>query len=81
MSWKILVSAPYMQPVIDEYLPLLQDSETPVEVVIPPVQERMSEEELLEWVGDIDGVIAGDDAFTERVMRAAPRTSRASSGA
>ena len=73
MSWKILVSAPYMQPVIDEYLPLLQDSETPVEVVIPPVQERMSEEELLEWIGDVDGVIAGDDAFTERVMRAAPK--------
>lgn len=73
MSWKILVSAPYMQPVIEEYRALLEAANTSVEIILPPVQERMSEEDLLEWIGDIDGVISGDDAFTERVMRAAPK--------
>ena len=73
MTWKILVSAPYMQPVIEEYRGLLEAGDAQVEVVVPPVQERLSEEELLHWIGDIDGVIAGDDAFTERVMKAAPK--------
>ena len=71
MTWKILVSAPYMQPVIREFEPLLRQNGA--EVVLPPVRERLSEEELLEWITDVDGVICGDDAFSERVMRAAPR--------
>jgi D-3-phosphoglycerate dehydrogenase len=41
--------------------------------VVPPVSERLSEDELLQWIGDIDGVIAGDDRFTEKVLLAAPR--------
>ena len=73
MTWKVLVSAPYMQPVIEQYQDLLESRDGRVEVVMPPVSERLSEEELLEWIGDIDGVICGDDAFTERVMRAAPK--------
>lgn len=71
MTWKILVSAPYMQPVIEEFVPFLR--ENGAEVVLPPVRERLSEEELLQWVSDIDGVMCGDDAFSELVMRAAPR--------
>lgn len=73
MTWNILVSAPYMQPVFDEYRSMLDELEEPVEAIFPPVNERLSEEELLGLVGDIDGVICGDDAFTERVMREAPR--------
>jgi len=73
MSWKILVSAPYMQPVIDRYRYLLEAVDPEVEVVVPEVRERLSEEELLKWVGDVDGVICGDDAFTKRVMSSAPR--------
>ena len=73
MAWKILVSAPYMQPVIEEYRGLLEVAGVPVALVTPPVQERLSEEELLQWIGDIDGAIVGDDAFTERVLGAAPK--------
>jgi len=71
MSWKVMVSAPYMQPVIDRFRPVFEEHN--IELVIPPVRERLSEEELLEWIGDIDGVISGDDYFTERVLRSAPR--------
>ena len=73
MTWKILVSAPYMQPVIDQYREILEEPGVPVELVIPPVRERLSQNELLEWINDIDGVICGDDEFTEDVMRAAPK--------
>ncbi len=68
---KVMVSAPYMQPVIDRFRSRFEEND--IELVIPPVDERMEEEELLEWVGDIDGVICGDDRFTERVLDQAPK--------
>ncbi|WP_026840439.1 phosphoglycerate dehydrogenase [Citrifermentans bremense] len=71
MKWKVLVSAPYMQPEIERFRPVF--AEHGIEVVLPPVTERLSEDELLRWIGDIDGVIAGDDRFTEKVLQAAPR--------
>jgi D-3-phosphoglycerate dehydrogenase len=39
----------------------------------PPVEERLSEAQLLPLVSDIDGAICGDDAFTDRVLSHAPR--------
>ncbi len=69
--WKILVSAPYMQPVVERFRPRLE--EEGCELIIPPVEERLEEDDLLALVGDIDGALCGDDRFTERVMRAAPR--------
>lgn len=71
MKFKVLVSAPYMQPVIDRFRPFFD--EHGIELVVPPVAERLSESELLEWITDIDGVIAGDDRFTERVLKEASR--------
>jgi len=71
MKYRVLVSAPYMQPVIERFRPELEANG--IELVIPPVDERLTEGELLHLIGDIDGVIAGDDQFTERVLAAAPR--------
>ena len=71
MSWKVLVSAPYMQSVLDRFRPVFEENN--IELLVPPVNERLEEEDLLKWVGDIDGVICGDDRFTERVLQAAPR--------
>jgi D-3-phosphoglycerate dehydrogenase len=70
MRWKVLVTAPYMQPVIDQFRSIFDDHD--IEFVVPPVEERFEEEELLQWIADIDGVIAGDDRFTERVLKSAP---------
>jgi len=69
MRWKVLVSAPYMLPVLDEYRGTLK--EHGIEVIAAPVRERLSEEELLPLVADVDGVICGDDRFTPRVLRSA----------
>lgn len=70
-QWRVLVSAPYMLPVLDEYRPVLE--ERGIEVVTANVNERLSEEELLPIIGDIDGVICGDDRFTPKVFEAAHR--------
>lgn len=71
MDRKVLVTAPYIIPVMDDFRKLF--AEKGLELVIPRVRERLSEEELLPLVGDISGAICGDDAFTEKVLIAAPR--------
>ena len=71
MGWRVLVTAPYFQPVIGRFRSVLEKQQ--VELVVPPVRERLSESELLRWIGDVDGVISGDDEFTEAVLQAAPR--------
>lgn len=71
MSGRILISAPYAMPVIEEYRNRLLHAG--YEPVVAAVRERLSEEELLAVIGDIDGVICGDDQFTARVLAAAPR--------
>jgi D-3-phosphoglycerate dehydrogenase len=43
-------------------------------LLTPPVNERLSEEELLAYAGQFDGAVCGDDRYTERVLAAcAPR--------
>ena len=71
MKWRVLVSAPYMLPELDKFRPRLEAEG--VEIVTTRVNERLGEEELLPLVGTIDGAICGDDRFTERVLRKAPR--------
>ena len=72
MKWRILVSAPYFRPVVEQYRPVF--AARGAEVIVAEVRERLSEAELLGLVGAVDGVIAGDDHFTRRVLvQAAPR--------
>jgi D-3-phosphoglycerate dehydrogenase len=71
MPLKILVSAPYMQSVIDRFRPIFEKKG--IELVLPIVNERMEEEDLLACIADIDGVISGDDRFSAAVLKAAPK--------
>lgn len=72
MKWRILVSAPYMQPVIEQFRHVFEKHNA--EIILPQVNERLSEDELLGMMGDIDGVVAGDDHFTAKVLeKAVPR--------
>ena len=70
MTWRILISAPYFLPVVEDYRQRLEAQG--LELVIANVCERLSEEELLPLVSTIDGALCGDDKFTERVLRQAP---------
>ena len=69
---RVLISAPYFIPVFKKYKDYFDQAG--IEVDIADVVERLSESELMPYAGDIDGVIAGDDRFTEEVLEAfAPR--------
>jgi D-3-phosphoglycerate dehydrogenase len=69
----ILFSAPYLIPFLDRFRPVLE--RYGLALVVPPgVQERLEEEHLLAYAGQIDGAICGDDRFSARVLEAcAPR--------
>lgn len=68
---RVLISAPYMIPVMERFRPYFE--EHGIELVVPHVEERLEEADLLPIMGDIDGVICGDDRFTRRVLENAPR--------
>lgn len=69
--WNVLLSAPYMTPLVDRFIPELEAAGC--RVIVPDVNERLEAAELLNLVGDIDGTICGDDRYTREVLRAAPR--------
>src|SRR5688572_22322864 len=71
MKHRVLISAPYFQPVVDRFRTELESHD--IELVIPEVNERLSEDQLLPLVADIAGTICGDDAYTDRVLASASR--------
>jgi D-3-phosphoglycerate dehydrogenase len=68
----VLVSAPYLIPVLDRFLPLF--ASCGIEIRVAAVSERLTESDLRIYAGQVDGVICGDDGFSAAVLRAyAPR--------
>jgi len=68
----VLLTAPYMIPFADRFQPVFEHYG--LELIVPTVHERMSEEELLAYAGQFDGTVCGDDRYTERVLqRCLPR--------
>ncbi|MAT42556.1 MAG: dihydrofolate reductase [Anaerolineaceae bacterium] len=65
---KVLLSAPYMIPFQDRFVPILESFG--LQVIVPEVHERLSEAEILAYAGQFDGVICGDDRFTKEVIKA-----------
>ena len=65
MKWKVMVSAPYMQLEIDKFRDWFKAHD--IDIDVPAVKERMEEADLLPVIGRYDGVICGDDRFTENV--------------
>jgi D-3-phosphoglycerate dehydrogenase len=72
MKYKVLLTAPYMIPVIERFQPVFDKYD--IELIVPNVRERMEEVDLLQYAGQFDGAICGDDRYTARVIEAcAPR--------
>jgi D-3-phosphoglycerate dehydrogenase len=68
----VLISAPYLIPVVAQFRPLFASAG--IELRVATVRERLTEAELRQYAGQVDGVICGDDPFTAEILRAsAPR--------
>ncbi|WP_422361189.1 phosphoglycerate dehydrogenase [Reichenbachiella sp.] len=66
MDYKVLISAPYLQPFIERFRPFFHKNN--IEIIVPNVKERLEEEDLLKYIEDLDGIICGDDKFTPLVL-------------
>jgi D-3-phosphoglycerate dehydrogenase len=64
----VLLTAPYMIPLVDRFRPVFEHFD--LEILIPSVHERMSEEELLAFAGKFDGTVCGDDRYTGQILQA-----------
>jgi len=64
----ILISAPYLLPFLERFKPVFAHYH--LNLIVPEVKERLSEEQLLNYAGQFDAAIRGDDRFTRRVIEA-----------
>jgi len=67
--FKVLLSAPYMIPFADRFVPEL--TAAGCDVIVPTVNERLEEADLLQLIPGIHGTICGDDRYTRNVLGAA----------
>jgi D-3-phosphoglycerate dehydrogenase len=72
MSATVLVSAPYIIPVLHRFRSLFE--RLGIELLVADVSERLEAQDLLKYAGRFDGALCGDDIYTARVLDAcAPR--------
>ena len=57
-----------MIPFLDRFRPVLESYG--LDLIVPEVEERLEEAHLLEYAGQFDGAICGDDRYTPRVLDA-----------
>lgn len=62
----VLLTAPYMLPFIKRFSPVFEYYH--LKVIVPEVKERLGEKELLQFAGQFDGSICGDDNYSRRVI-------------
>ena len=68
MKYTVLLTAPYMLPFVDRFNPVFESYG--IELIIPKVEERMEEEDILKYAGQFDGTVCGDDRYSARVIEA-----------
>ncbi len=57
-----------MLPYVERFRPVF--AHFGVDMIVPEVHERLSEEEILAYAGQFDAALCGDDRYTERVQQA-----------
>ena len=64
----LLISAPYIIPSMDRFTEVFKRHG--IEWIVAEVEERLNEERLLDYAGQFDGTVCGDDQYTARVLKA-----------
>lgn len=62
----VLLTAPYMLPFMKRFTPVFEHYR--LKIIMPEVRERLGEKELLQFAGQFDGSICGDDNFSRQVI-------------
>lgn len=70
-GFKVLITCPQMQKSVDRYRDRFERAG--VRIDLPELIQKLSEDELIAIIGDYDGMIAGDDPVSARVLNHARR--------
>ncbi len=68
MTYTVLLTAPYMLPFLERFKPVFEKYN--LDIIVPDVQERMEEDDLLKYSSQFDGAVCGDDRYSARVLEA-----------
>lgn len=71
MSRHVLISCLHLQRQIEEYRRIFENHHITIET--PEIHQQLREEELIRIIGRFDGMIAGDDELTARVLQHAKK--------
>ena len=71
MKWRVLITCPQLQQTVAGYRDVF--AERGIEIELPHVEQQLEESDLLDIIDRFDGVIAGDDEFTARVLKKGKR--------
>lgn len=71
MKKRVLISCPQLQQDIERYRDLF--TQHGIDIELPSIVQQLGESELLEIICRFDGVIAGDDEFTAKVLEKGKR--------
>jgi D-3-phosphoglycerate dehydrogenase len=69
--WRVLITSPQLQRTISAHQARFDERD--IELLIPPVVQQLSEDELIVLLPGVDGAVVGDDPVTERVLDAGDR--------
>jgi len=64
----VLLSAPYMLPYVERFKPVFLHYG--LDLIIPQVQERLTQNEIVVYVNQFDATLCGDDQYTKNVLDA-----------
>jgi D-3-phosphoglycerate dehydrogenase len=71
MKWRVLISCPHLQKTIDKYRGIFKENN--IDIHLPSVTQALSESDLMEIIDNYDGIIAGDDEITAKVLEKAKK--------
>lgn len=71
MNERILISCVQLQRSLDDHRDRLDERHA--ELIVPPVEQQLTEAELLGLIVGVDGMVAGDDQVTRAVLERADR--------
>lgn len=71
MTYRVLISCPLIMNSIDEYADHFANHD--IEYDVADIEQQLTESELLDIIDPYDGVLAGDDEFTQTVISNAPK--------
>lgn len=68
MQHTVLLTAPYMMSSVERFRKVIEGYYG-IRMIVPEVQQKLNEEEILSYAGQFDGTICGDDIYSERVIQ------------